>query len=168
MSKRNYLVGDEVEFFCKKCRLNLYGNVASILEGEVETVTCRTCRFTHPYVAEKSEAELRASVLKRAFAARDRRQKRMTSQQPAGRQEMTGGDVTQRWREATEDVDSRYALPYDRYKNYEQDDILIDKQNGLGMVSQVLHEHAILVLFRKVEVPLEMNAPPSGGDDDQE
>jgi len=159
MGPTGYEVGDEIDLFCKKCRLNLHGNVAALHDGQVKTVTCRTCRTTQPFSRERTDSEVRAGVLKRAFAARDRRQKRMTSEVPTT-DTMTGSDVTKRWRETTEDVDARYASRYSRFKVYESDEVLIHREHGLGVVTEVLHDNAILVLFRKVETPLEMNAEP--------
>jgi len=159
MKGHEYLIGDEVDFYCKKCRLNLHGNVAAVHEGDVVKVTCRTCRSTQPYVKEKTEDELRAQTIRKVFKMRDKRaQQRVDS---ADRREPAnyGSDVTARWRKATEEIDSRHATKYDRHKPYGAGGIIIHSEHGLGVVQQVIHENAILVLFRKVEVPLEMNFP---------
>lgn len=155
-----YKVGDEVDFYCKKCRLNLRGNVAAVREGQIVRVTCRTCRSTQPYVPEKTEEELRATTLRKVLKRRDQRgQQRSASLEESRKAASYGSEVTERWRKVTEGIDSRQATKYDRHKGYKEGAVIIHTEHGLGVVQKVLHENAILVLFRKVEVPLEMNAP---------
>ncbi len=157
-------IGDEVDFYCTRCKLNLHGNVASVVNGEVKKVTCRTCHFTVAFKREKSDAEFRAQKLKRAFALRDRRQQAQVA--GADRGAATGGtEVTKRWRKLTDDVDARFAPRYQREKSYDEGDLVIHKQYGLGIVQQVLHEQAFVAIFRTIELPLEMNASP---DEDEE
>ena len=152
-------IGDEVEFYCSKCRLNLYGNVASVVNGEVKQVTCRTCRSTVGFKREKSEAEFRALKLKQAFALRNRRQQPQSVGVDRGA--ASGGpEVTRRWRKLTDDVDARFAPRYGPDRNYEKGDLVIHKQYGLGIVQEVLHENAFVAIFRTAELPLEMNAVP--------
>jgi hypothetical protein len=159
-NNRVWKVGDEVDFYCRRCRLNLYGNVASIVDGQVKTVTCRTCRGTQPYAREKTEEEIRAGQLKRAFQLRDRRHQQFAEMAASRKTAASGTEVTRRWREATEDVDARYAPRYDPRSSYEVEDLVIHPQHGLGVVTQVVHENAFVALFRKVELPLEMGASP--------
>jgi hypothetical protein len=155
---KSLLVGDEVSFFCRKCRLNLNGNVASVVTGVVKTVTCRTCRSTQEYVAERSAEEMRSTQLRRAFASSDRRRQQNAVDSETRATASGGPEVTQRWREATEDIDGWTAQRYNKYNSYEVSDIMIHPKEGLGLVLQVVHDNAIVVLFRKVEMPLEMNA----------
>jgi len=153
-----YSVGDEIDFYCKKCRLNLNGNVAVVEESKPVTVTCRTCRFTQSFVPEKSAEDLRAAQLRKAFRIRDRRRQQYAPTETSRTAPAGGAEVTTRWRTATEDLDARYAPRYDRHASYEEGKALIHREHGLGVIQQVLHENAVLVLFRKVECPLEMNA----------
>jgi len=150
-------IGDEIAFWCSNCSLNLWGNVSAVEGGEVVQVSCRTCRTQQPYKPEKSDLELRRKVLQKAFSIRDRRKQQW--QEPSEQAKGPGkNDVTKRWREQTEEVDARYAGHYAAEKNYEEGDVMIHPQHGLGVVQSVLHPNAAVVLFRTVEVPLEMNA----------
>jgi hypothetical protein len=160
-----YAIGDSVEFHCSKCKLNLNGNVAAVVDGEVQQVTCRTCRFTVQFKPERSDADIRAEMLKRAFAARDRKQARINAQQGVRATASGGPEVTKRWREATEDSDMRFTQRYASHRSYGEGDELIHKEHGLGVVTQILHEGACLALFRKVEVPLEMNVQQEAKDE---
>jgi hypothetical protein len=152
-----YKIGDEMDFWCSKCRLNLHGTVAALTDGgKVAKVTCNTCRFTVPYKDERTEAEIRGKLLKRALSMRDRRQQRQGDAE-AARAPSGGSDITQRWRKLTEDVNSTRAALYGPEKSFKLGDSLIHRQHGLGIVTQVLHENAFVAIFRNVEVPLEMN-----------
>jgi hypothetical protein len=154
---QRYAIGDEIGFYCKRCRLNLNGNVAVVEDGVAIKVTCRTCHYTQPNVPEKSDDDLRDALLRKAFRIRDKRRQQFVQPEEVRAAPSGGTDVTARWREAAEDVDARYAPRYDRHGDYELGATLIHREHGLGIVQQVLHENAVLVLFRKVECPLEMN-----------
>lgn len=49
MSERSLRLGDVVDDYCPRCRLLLNHDVASLLNGVVAKVTCRTCFNTHDY-----------------------------------------------------------------------------------------------------------------------
>lgn len=49
MSERPLRLGDMVDDYCIRCRLLLNHDIASLYEGKVAKVTCRTCFTTHDY-----------------------------------------------------------------------------------------------------------------------
>ena len=49
MSDRPVRLGDVIDDYCPRCRLLLNHDVASLFEGAVAKVTCRTCFNTHDY-----------------------------------------------------------------------------------------------------------------------
>ena len=49
MSDRPPRLGDVIDDYCPRCRLLLNHDVASLFEGAVAKVTCRTCFNTHDY-----------------------------------------------------------------------------------------------------------------------
>jgi ribosomal protein L44E len=49
MSERALRLGDVVDDYCPRCRLLLNHDVASLFQGEIAKVTCRTCHNTHDY-----------------------------------------------------------------------------------------------------------------------
>jgi len=155
-------VGDLVDFYCSRCRLNLNGTVMALgTEGEVVKVTCRTCQSGQPYKEMVTREQIKARRIKQALAIRDRRTSLSAgATEPEKPSAAAPQDVTSRWRVATEDVDARYAPRHVPELSLEAGDLLLHAEHGLGIVSQVIHENAALVLFRKVEVPLEMNRPP--------
>ncbi len=49
MSDRPLRLGDVVDDYCPRCRLLLNHDIASLTEGQIAKVTCRTCFNTHDY-----------------------------------------------------------------------------------------------------------------------
>jgi len=49
MADRPLRLGDVLDDYCPRCRLLLNHDVASISDGKVSKVTCRTCFNTHDY-----------------------------------------------------------------------------------------------------------------------
>jgi hypothetical protein len=49
MSLRPPRLGDVIDDYCPRCRLLLNHDVASLFDGAVAKVTCRTCFNTHDY-----------------------------------------------------------------------------------------------------------------------
>ena len=49
MPARPPRLGDVIDDYCPRCRLLLNHDVASLLDGAVAKVTCRTCHNTHDY-----------------------------------------------------------------------------------------------------------------------
>jgi len=49
MADRLPRLGDVIDDYCPRCRLLLNHDVASLFDGAVAKVTCRTCHNTHDY-----------------------------------------------------------------------------------------------------------------------
>jgi hypothetical protein len=49
MAERPPRLGDVIDDYCPRCRLLLNHDVASLFQGVVAKVTCRTCYNTHDY-----------------------------------------------------------------------------------------------------------------------
>ncbi len=49
MAERLPRLGDVIDDYCPRCRLLLNHDVASLFDGAVAKVTCRTCHNTHDY-----------------------------------------------------------------------------------------------------------------------
>ncbi len=49
MPDRPLRLGDVIDDYCPRCRLLLNHDVASLADGRVGKVTCRTCYNTHDY-----------------------------------------------------------------------------------------------------------------------
>jgi hypothetical protein len=149
--------GDLIDIYCSRCKLNMDGAIAAVVGEKVAQVTCRTCNTTQAYRPHLDEAIKRKRMLKQAFAIKERRDAQ--SQATEKKNRVSGNDNTDRWRVATENVDSRFASMYKAEKTYRLEDVIIHSQHGLGVVSQILHDNAFLCLFRELEAPLEMSKP---------
>ena len=49
MSDRPLRLGDVLDDYCPRCRLLLNHDIASLTEGQIAKVTCRTCYNSHDY-----------------------------------------------------------------------------------------------------------------------
>ena len=49
MTDRLPRLGDVTDDYCPRCRLLMNHDVASLFDGAVAKVTCRTCHNTHDY-----------------------------------------------------------------------------------------------------------------------
>jgi hypothetical protein len=227
-------VGDEIDGFCPRCKLNMYMIVSATDGREVFTTTCRTCRNTAPYRPEVSLEEIRAKQVKKLgsmmrrkapqhtpdvvqFASRKadkgdlampmRAFREMMGRDPdaapppsagpiggprgaaatnppasaaatptgaprreaptavaaagttaaVGTAETSGGG---RWHQLTAHLSARDGRPYNAARSYKAGDVLLHKSHGLGIVESLVHEGAILVLFRELQTVLQMNVPP--------
>lgn len=70
----------------------------------------------------------------------------------------------ERWRSLTANLGWRDGKPYQVTRTYGIGDVLLHKAHGLGVVEQVVHAQACLVLFRDAETVLQMALPPSAVD----
>lgn len=152
-------IGDVIEISCTQCRLNLDGTVAAMVDDEVVQVTCRTCGNTQKYAPPMDEEDRRKRVMKRVVGGREK--KRATQERSAKDMKVaySPNELTARWRQLTQGMRSAEGAIYNPRNTFQEGDALIHPQHGFGIVTQVIHENAVLVLFREVEVPLEMGAP---------
>ena len=49
MADRPLRLGDVTDDYCPRCRLLLNHDIASLADGQIAKVTCRTCFNTHDY-----------------------------------------------------------------------------------------------------------------------
>ena len=61
MADRAPRLGDVIDDYCPRCRLLLNHDVASLLDGSVAKVTCRTCHNAHDYRHAQVPAKRRSS-----------------------------------------------------------------------------------------------------------
>ena len=74
MADRPIRLGDVVDDYCPRCRLLLNHDVASLYQGAVAKVTCRTCYNTHDYrhgevpAKRKSKKDDKKSLIEQVLA----------------------------------------------------------------------------------------------------
>ncbi len=88
-------VGDEIDGYCPRCRLNTFQNVAATDGRIVLAATCRTCRNSFPWKAEVSPEDIRS--------------KHMDKLHRLQRQKMGGPDVISRGRKRVGDLEQAQA-----------------------------------------------------------
>ena len=153
-------IGEIVEAYCGTCRLNLDTSATALDRGgRVVQVTCRTCGNVQKFRPPMPDEEKRERLLRKVFAIRDKRGQQAAENQTEMRKAHSTSDIMARWRKAARDADARAPI-YRETEVYEVGDAFIHNRHGLGVVQAVLHENAALVLFREVEVPMEMGKKP--------
>lgn len=209
-------IGDVIDGYCPRCRLNTYQIVSATDGREVFTATCRTCRNTFAWkpevsideLREKNVKKLRTMVRKKAkdmvtpsivtFASRKNREAGELDMPRRAYREMHGRDPesapppvgpqailaaaaeekaklnlpppepppagtpiapTVRWQNVTANLSARDGRPYNATRTYKIGDVLLHKTHGLGVVETVVHDKAVMVLFRDTQTVLEMGAP---------
>ena len=159
MAEKTWSLGDEIEIYCPSCRLNLDGNVAAVYEGEIKQAQCRTCgnfvKYRPPADMQKKR-ERQIKELMRIQAKKKGRKDPDAEEEIDGAEE--GADTSEsitleRWKKLTDDVDSRYARPYDRHRTYSEGVILLHKAHGMGHIESV-SETQMIVLFKEGLVKL--------------
>jgi len=177
MAKQPQL-GDIIEAYCEKCRLNLDASVAAVVGDEVKQVQCRTCGNFVPYREPVPDSVKKERVFKRVLAMRDRRSQQPTTIQRRGQEPMAAAEAAaaaaaaaprldpavrakqnadeKRWREATDQVDSRSAVPYTAQRTFREGEFVLHKSFGMGHVESV-SETEMVVLFREGEQTLPIN-----------
>lgn len=70
--------------------------------------------------------------------------------------------VNARWQRLTATLSARDGRPYNQTRAYKVGDVLLHKGFGLGVVREVIHEQACMVLFRDKETVLPMSMPALG------
>lgn len=68
-------------------------------------------------------------------------------------------DVTSMWRAATAKLGPRDGKVYTSERTYGVGDVLLHKRHGMGIVESIVHEQAIMVLFRDDRRVIEMATP---------
>jgi len=66
-----------------------------------------------------------------------------------------------RWVELTGALSSRDGKPYYADRTYKEGDVLLHKRHGMGVVESVVHEEAVMVLFRDGQQVIEMAQTPT-------
>lgn len=160
MAKKPQL-GDIIEAYCERCRLNLDASIAAMEGEEVKQVQCRTCGNFVKFREPVPESERKERVFKRVLNMRDRRGGTRggtptpppVTEKPSTPFVPRRKPVDPRWIELTEGVDSTRATPYDPLRTYSEGDYILHKEHGMGHVER-LEGDQMVVLFRLGETTL--------------
>ena len=153
-------LGDLIEVYCTRCRLNLDANVAAVYEEQVKQVECRTCGNFIDYRPPKDMAGEREKALKRLIKMRQKKEKGV-EKGATGTAEAEGpSPESERWEELTRDVTSWQARPYDRHRVFSAGDYILHKKHGMGYIESADADAGTLIgLFKDGFVELEHSQP---------
>lgn len=153
-------VGDLVEAYCRRCKLNLGATVAAVVGDEIVRVVCRTCDESQRYSPPRTERKLGRRVVD-VQPTRKRRRTPMPSLQiphvdklapakaPKRRPTLPPKTADElRWEEATREADSRFARPHREEERYDPAELILDKRWGMGVVEAREEDGTLVVLFR--------------------
>lgn len=144
--KRPLTLGDIIEVYCSKCRLNLDASVAAIIDGNVVKVMCRTCGNEVPNKAPVDPKLKKDKALERLMKMRAKKSEgpKMAAPSP----ESPAVAVRKLWDDLTASADPRRAKVYDLHRSYAVNDVLLHKQFGMGVVHARDQDGELNVLFR--------------------
>ena len=155
-------LGDIVEAYCERCRLNLDASIAAVDGDEIRQVQCRTCNNFVRYKKPVAESVRKDRVIKRVLRMRDRKMGRSATAAPdptPAPPPKPKAVVSERWVELTDDMDSTRATPYVATRVYGEGDYILHKSHGMGYVERLDGEESMVVLFRLGEQALPINQP---------
>jgi len=139
----SYTIGDIVETYCTRCRLNLDGSIAALKDSRIQKVTCRTCWNEIPF---RAPVDFQARNQKRLDNLLKRKEKQ--KKEAAAPSRDAPDALRALWDELTDKVDARYAKIYDATKTFAIEDAILHKKLGMGIVHNVDQDGELNVLFR--------------------
>jgi hypothetical protein len=155
--KRPITLGDIIEVYCSKCRLNLDASVAAIIGGEVVKVMCRTCGNEVPNKPPVDPKLKKEKALERLMKMRAKKSEGPKHVAPSP--ESPAVAVRKLWDDLTATADPLRAKVYDRHRTYAVNDVVLHKQFGMGVVHAKDQDDELNVLFRDGFQRLESNQP---------
>jgi len=138
-----YDIGDEIEAYCGKCKLDTLHIVTAVTDDQIEKVMCKVCMGYHRYKASQSiEAIASPSKFRTSKTATKGVQKRARRD---------------KWTKILEDLDSNVAVEYSMDKTYQPETPIHHEIFGFGVVKNIIDSRKIEVLFHDGEKILVQN-----------
>lgn len=152
-------LGDIIEAYCSRCRLNLDCNVAAVYNGQILKVECRTCRNFVAFKPPKDMEAKKQSAVDKLMKLQSRKRTLETKSSGKAAPEKPSTDLV-RWQALTAEFDIRKARPYDAHRVYKTGEYVLHKKLGVGYVEESDPEaDTFRVLFRDALCELEQNVP---------
>lgn len=140
----NYEIGDEIEAYCGKCKLDTLHIVTAVSDDQIEKVMCKVCMGYHRYKMPQSDA---AALM---ISPKNRTAKTASK----GVQKRVRRD---KWTKILEDLDSTHAIEYSMEKAYQPETPIHHEIFGFGVVKNIIDSRKIEVLFHDGEKILVQN-----------
>jgi len=151
---RRYRLGDYIDAYCRKCKLNLDCNVAALMEGEVVQVQCRTCLTVQKYQPPVDESVKKEKILRKVMKMRENRLKLEAPSTEKEKPEPAAG-----WEALMASYNPAKGKVYDRRRKYSTGDFILHKTFGVGLVLSIDDDNTLDVIFRESREKLESCAP---------
>jgi uncharacterized Zn finger protein (UPF0148 family) len=141
MTEKVISVGDEIDSYCRTCKLVLAHQVVALVDGKVEKVICKTCGKRHKYRPNppKSRARKTGTASKKETT---------TTRKKTTRTRKTK-DPAARWEEVLAEKNVSHAKMYSMDGLFDQDDVIKHKKFGYGLVTEIRAERKMEVLFKE-------------------
>ncbi len=126
---KTYTVGESVEAWCTKCKLELEHTIIAMVENVPKKVKCNTCGGQHNYRLKPAE---RSRTVSRKTT---RKVKSHEASYNELNEKLTGGDLS-------------HARKYSMQGNFKKDEILDHPTFGIGIVTAVIQSHKMEIIFK--------------------
>jgi Zn ribbon nucleic-acid-binding protein len=140
MSKKT-TAGSEVDSWCTKCKLDLGHRIIAMEGDAIKRVECLTCKGHHNYRRPKSAEPLVRTRTRRAPTVA---QKRAAEKAALEAQQL-------RWEQAVAGTATKDFTSYRITEAFEPEQLVRHKKFGDGLVTDVLQDGKIRVLFGEGE-----------------
>ncbi|MBI5057306.1 MAG: hypothetical protein HZB61_11900 [Nitrospirae bacterium] len=125
----NYSAGGYIEAWCTKCKLELGHTIIVMVENVPDRVKCNTCNGEHNFRVKPSEkllTKLKSPV--RKIRVLEANYNDLLTR-------LTGGDLSS-------------ARQYSMKENFKKDEVVSHPSFGIGIISSVIHDNKMEILFK--------------------
>jgi hypothetical protein len=125
-------VGDEIEAYCSKCKMDTVHVVTAMKDDAVNKVICKACDSTHKYKPAGGESS-KKSVSK--STPKTQKRKKKTKEERS-------------WNRAMAKADPENPVDYAMSGSFSESDVIQHDAFGLGVVTKVVSDQKINVAFQ--------------------
>ncbi len=142
MDRARIDTGDEVDSYCRQCKLERVHNVVALVDGEVAKVICKMCGSRHKY--NPIDPEPNGSAPKAVGSGGATKKKK-----PSGaRRAASAKSLESQWEAAMAEKDPANSRTYSMDGSFKKDEVIEHKNFGQGLVIQVDAAGKMQVLFK--------------------
>jgi hypothetical protein len=132
-AKTKIEVGKEVEAYCGKCKSDMIHVITSIKDTKIDKVMCKGCNNTHKFKSPESAKAEKAAKAKK---------------QPA-KKKSVGRRKKNDWATLIANIEQNNVIDYTIKNEYNELDAINHKNFGLGVITKVLDDKKIEVVFEE-------------------
>ena len=136
-------VGTEMDAYCTKCKLVLDHVVVAMTGDKPKKVECLTCHGQHMYKASEPKSRKKADSKKAASTSKVEKPKT----KKRTKAELIQEKEKKLWEETLANRDLSQAKTYSMAGSYEFDDVINHGKFGMGIVTNIVNNQKMEVLF---------------------